>query len=204
MRSSAAEDSQEIHILGIGGSTRPGSSSERALRIAGAAAREAGATVQIIAGRDLLFPIFDTESSDRDPMARAFVDAVRRADGLLISSPSYHGGISGLVKNALDYIEDLAPRHLGSETEPAYLDGRAVGVIAVASGWQATASTLQQLRQVAHALRGWPTPLGGAVNTEVTIVAEESPDPAIEQVRMVGRQVTEFALMRRAYLRSRG
>jgi FMN reductase len=40
------------------------------------------------------------------------VAEVERADGIVIASPGYHGGISGMVKNALDYLEDLrdAPR----------------------------------------------------------------------------------------------
>ena len=143
-----------ISIVAIGGSTRPNSSSERAVRLDARGAREAGAHVTTITGRELMLPIYDTETSDRTPQALALVEAIRSSHGLLIASPSYHGGISGMMKNALDYIEDLASH------DPPYLHGRAVGCIAVAYGWQATVSTLQQLRQITHALRGWPTPLG--------------------------------------------
>lgn len=186
----------EIRILAIGGSTRPGSSSEKALRIAADAARDAGATVTVITSRDLMLPIYDTESRDRDPKAVALIDAIRSAHGIIVSSPGYHGGISGMMKNALDYIEDLA------DEDPAYLHGRAVGCIAVAYGWQATVSTLHQLRQVAHALRGWPTPLGGTVNASVTQFADDGSitDAAThEQLRTVGTQVVEFARMRAAH-----
>ena len=189
-----SKTSQAIRILAIGGSTRPQSSSEVALRIAAEGARRDGAEVTIIGGRTLLFPIYDTESAERDPRARALVEEVRAADGLIIVSPSYHGGISGLVKNALDYVEDLA------DDERPYLDGMAVGCIAVAHGWQATVSTLQQLRQVVHALRGWPTPLGGAVNSsQVRLADAHEDDPAVEQLRAVGAQVVEFARMRQAF-----
>ena len=186
----------EIRILAIGGSTRPNSSSEKALRIAADAAREAGATVTVITSRDLMLPIYDTESQDRDPKAVALVDAVRSAHGIIVCSPGYHGGISGMMKNALDYIEDL-----GRE-DPPYLHGRAVGCIAVAYGWQATVSTLHQLRQVAHALRGWPTPLGGTINASVTEFASDgslSDESAHEQLRTIGTQVVEFARMRAAH-----
>jgi FMN reductase len=186
----------EIRILAIGGSTRPNSSSEKALRIAADGAREAGGTVTVITSRDLMLPIYDTESQDRDPKAVALVDAVRSAHGIIVSSPGYHGGISGMMKNALDYIEDL-----GRENPP-YLHGRAVGCIAVAYGWQATVSTLHQLRQVAHALRGWPTPLGGTINASVTEFAEDgslADQSAQEQLRTIGTQVVEFARMRAAH-----
>ena len=189
-----SKTSDAIRILAIGGSTRPESSSEVALRMAADGARRDGAEVTIISGRTLLFPIYDTETTERDPRAQVLVDAVRAADGLIIVSPGYHGGISGLVKNALDYVEDLA-----GDPRP-YLDGMAVGCIAVAHGWQATVSTLQQLRQVVHALRGWPTPLGGAVNSsQVRLAAAGEDDPAVEQLRAVGAQVVEFARMRQAF-----
>ena len=184
-----------IRIVAIGGSTRSGSSTEMALRCAGAAAQAQGADVTYIVGRELLLPIYDVESQERSDTAKRLIDSIRQADGLLIASPGYHGGISGMVKNALDYVEDL-----GRE-DPAYLHGRAVGCISVAYGWQATVGTLAQIRQTVHALRGWPTPLGGTVNTSVTTFdANATPDdPAVaEHLGTVGEQVVEFARMRRA------
>jgi FMN reductase len=184
----------EIRVLAIGGSTRPSSSSERALHIAAAGAADAGAAVTTITGRDLILPIYDTEVDERDPKAIALIDAVRSAHGVIISSPGYHGGMSGMMKNALDYIEDLR------DEDPVYLDGRAVGLIAVAHGWQATVSTLTQLRQVTHALRGWPTPLGGAVNSSITRLTDDGSDTEAatqDQLRSIGAQVVAFARMQR-------
>lgn len=185
-------------VLAMGGSTRADSATDRVLRVAADAAREAGADVTIISGRSLMLPIYDPESPDRDPAAVSFVDAARNADGLIVVSPGYHGGISGMVKNALDYFEDLREPH--GEEGHRYLDGKAVGCVAVAAGWQAAVSTLQQLRQVVHALRGWPTPLGAAVNSEsATLSPVDSNDPVVWQLNMVGRQVVEFARMRQAF-----
>lgn len=197
MREAPRADSKTtpgIRVLAIGGSTRPTSTSERALGIAASAASAAGADVRVMSGRDLLIPIYDTETAERDPGARALVEAARAADGLIVVSPGYHGGISGLVKNALDYFEDL-----GDDQRP-YLDGRAVGCIAVAHGWQATVSTLHQLRQVVHALRGWPTPLGGAVNSSLLRLEQPAADdPVVAQLRAIGEQVVEFARMQQAF-----
>ena len=97
-----------ISIVAIGGSTRPDSSSERAVLLAARGAQDAGAHVTTITGRELMLPIYDTETSDRTPQALALVEAIRSAHGLLVASPSYHGGVSGMMKNALDYIEALA------------------------------------------------------------------------------------------------
>ncbi|TDD90251.1 NADPH-dependent oxidoreductase [Saccharopolyspora karakumensis] len=182
-----------VTVVGIGGSVRPDSQSERVLHAALEGARESGAKVRAITGADLALPFYDPHVTDRSPLAIELVEALRGADGVLISSPGYHGTVSGLVKNALDYVEDLR-----GDSRP-YFDGRAVGCIGVAYGWQATVTTLQALRSVVHALRGWPTPLGGAVNSAET---RFGPGGACDDekvgatLRTIGRQVVEFAEQR--------
>lgn len=179
----------------MGGSTRADSTSEAALRIAASGARDAGADVEILAGRDLMLPIYDPDDPLRSAQAQRLVGLARAAAGLIIVSPGYHGGLSGLVKNSLDYLEDLR-----GDAPGAYLDGRAVGCIAVAHGWQAAVGTLHQVRQVVHALRGWPTPFGAVVNSSEVRLDDPAAVPAsVEQLRLVGAQVVEFAHMRRAY-----
>jgi FMN reductase len=182
-------------ILALGGSTRTQSTSEAALRIAAEGARMAGADVHILGGRELMLPIYDPDATERVPEAVHLIELARESDGLIVVSPGYHGGLSGLVKNSLDYFEDLR-RH----PDGGYLDGRAVGCIAVAHGWQAAVGTLHQLRQVAHALRGWPTPFGAVINSsEVRLDDPETVPASVEQLHLVGRQVVEFAHMRMAY-----
>lgn len=147
-------------IVGFGGTTRPGSSGERMVAAVLAATAELGAETRLFGGTALAaLPHFAPENPDRTPEQREFVEAVRAADGLVIGSPGYHGGVSGLVKNAIDLLEDLR-----SDTR-VYFDGRAVGLVVTAAGWQAGGVTLSALRGIVHAMRGWPTPLGIAVNT---------------------------------------
>jgi FMN reductase len=172
-----------VRILAFGGSTRSGSSSELALRAAARSAEQLGAIVEVIDGPQLVLPIYQPELPARGERARALVDAIRRADGVFIASPGYHGTVSGLVKNALDYMEDLR----GGERD--YLDGLPVGCIAVAHGWQAAVSTLNNLRVAIHALRGWPTPLGVALNA----AEPEAIDAAAAQLATLAHQVVGFA-----------
>jgi len=178
-------------VVGIGGTTRTASSTDRALRIALQAAEEAGARTFLFDGAFLSqLPHFAPENHDRNEKQRQFVETVRKSHGVIVASPGYHGGVSGLVKNALDLLDDLRERH------PCYLDGRAVGCIVTAAGWQACVSTLMALRSIVHALRGWPTPLGATLNTTGGIF-----DPSgkctdakvLDQLNTVGRQVVEFA-----------
>lgn len=145
-------------IVGIGGTTRPGSTSETALRAALAVAEREGLETRCFGGADLQLPLYDPSVPDRTPEAKALIDALTGASGVILSSPGYHGTLSGLVKNSLDYIEDLV------DADPPYLTDLPVGCIAVAYGSQAAVNTLRALRDVAHALRGWPTPYGAAIN----------------------------------------
>jgi FMN reductase len=129
----------------------------------------------------------------RTDQTLCLVDALRQAHGVIISSPGYHGSISGLLKNALDYAEDM-------RDDPfPYLDGRAVGLIASAHGWQATGTTLMALRSIVHALRGWPTPMGVAINTNSRMF-DDSGCPAQEaiatQLKILASQVVDFSRMR--------
>lgn len=180
-------------IVGIGATAQPGSSTEQALKLALDAAEAAGAAVQMFGSAEIAcLPHYMTEGSQTSAEGRALVDAVRRADGVIIASPGYHGSISGLVKNAIDYLEDTA------KDKRVYLDGIPVGLIATAYGWQATGSTLTTLRSIVHALRGWPTPLGAAINTSGGIFKNGvcSDERTSDTLQTVGRQVYEFARLR--------
>ncbi len=179
-----------IRIVAIGGTVNPGSTTEQALRLAAAEAGRDGAEVQVFGGSYLgALPHYRGEGHTLADGAD-MVEAVRQADGLLIAAPGYHGTISGLVKNALDYLEELA------RDERPYLDGRAVGLIATAYGDQATMSTLQTLRSIVHALRGWPTPMGATIRTYQGLFSPDGEcleDRARMQLEMVGAQVRRGA-----------
>jgi FMN reductase len=146
-------------IVGLGGTLRANSSTERALRQCLSAVERQGGRTMLFCGDDIDLPMYNPHDDTRTDKATALVAALRDADAVVVGSPGYHGGVSGLVKNALDYIEDLRgdPR--------VYLDNTPWGCISCAFGWQAAVGTLGQLRVIGHALRAWPTPLGVAINS---------------------------------------
>jgi FMN reductase len=185
-------------IVGIGGTAKAGSTTEMALRFALNAAKRAGAQTAIVAGPVLEFPMYSQERLERPSSASWMISLLRQCHGLIVASPCYHGSVSGLIKNALDYVEDMR------DDEAAYFDGRAVGCIACAFGWQATGSTLAALRSIVHALRGWPTPIGVAVNSSSKIFDTEGSclDSGIgRQLQLMAKQVVDFARMRAAAAR---
>jgi FMN reductase len=183
-----------IRVVGIGGSVDTGSQSDRALRAVLTEVTDRGAQVELFSGQDLDLPPYHSGAVLPNP-ARSYVEAVRRASAVVISSPGYHGTVSGLVKNALDYLEELR-----TDRRP-YLDGRAVGLVAVARGWQASVGTLATLRQVTHALRGWPTPLGLAINSSMTKFDDDNytDDPGVRAgISVMADQLVDFSVAQNA------
>jgi FMN reductase len=180
-------------VVGVGGTIRPGSSSEMALRFALTHVQQLGAQVELFCGETINLPMFTPAAGPRADKAKSLIAALRRANGVILASPGYHGSVSGLIKNALDYTEDMR------EDQYPYLEGRAVGIIACASGWQATGTTLSSLRSIVHALRGWPTPLAVAINSASTPFKEDgmpSSTSVAEQLSVLASHVVEFAHMR--------
>jgi FMN reductase len=184
------------HVVGVGGTTRSDSSTERALRHVLRLCEKEGATSAVFTGAELdMLPHYTPENPIRTPHSQRLVDEYRRADAIVVASPGYHGGLSGLVKNALDYAEDLR------DDARVYFSGLPVGCVVTGAGWQAAVTTLQALRAIVHALRGWPTPMGAAINVALDPFG---PDGSLVdervgfQLTMVAREVMTFTRWRLA------
>lgn len=183
-------------IVGLGGTVRAGSSTEKALICALKAAEAKGAETHLLGGVFLSgLPIFDPRPGETHAAQQELADAIRRADGVIVASPGYHGSISGVIKNALDTLELTR-----TDADP-YLSHKPVGTIITADGWQAAGTTLMALRAIIHALRGWPTPFGAALNAGVGLF-DEAGDCKDQkdawQLATVADQVVEFAQMKAA------
>ena len=184
------------HIVGIGGTARPDSTTERAVREALRAAKKLGATAQLFDGTFVSgLPLYVPGKSLRTDAEREFIEAIRQCHGVIVGTPGYHGSLSGPIKNVLDLLEDTA------RDEQAYLDGRAFGCIVTAAGWQGCGSALLSLRMIAHALRAWPTPFGATLNVSSPIFAPDgtTADKTVaQQLATVASQVVDFARCRAA------
>jgi FMN reductase len=187
-------------IVGIGGTARPNSTSERAVAEALRVAESLGAETHLFGGEFVSgLPLYVPDRQERSAGERELVATVRRCDGIIVGTPGYHGSLSGPIKNALDLLEDTA------RDERPYLDGRAFGCVVTAYGWQACGTTLVSLRLIAHALRAWPTPFGATLNATTPLFETDGTciDAKIsQQLGVVATQVVEFARFRAAGLRA--
>lgn len=138
---------------------REGSSSLGALRRALDAAEDAGARTELVDLREYDLPMYEPgralEECGED--VGRFVEALRGADAVILSTAAYHGTLAGVTKNALDYAQFLA------RDERPYLDGRVVGLISTAGGELAGARSIDALVHAVHALRGVVAPLTVAI-----------------------------------------
>lgn len=157
-------------ILGIGGSMRAGSRNRALLEAALRLAREAGAVTMLADVRELDLPLFypGQDAVDGPPSLAWLLDEVRAADAYLFCSPTYHGTVSGAVKNALDALELLGD---------GYLEGKPVGLLAC--GGPSVTNTLNALHHAARALKGLSVPTivavpGGGVEPLTGEVRDEA------------------------------
>jgi FMN reductase len=148
-----------LRVVGIGGTLREGPRSLAALRRALDAAEEAGAEVELLDLRELGLPMYEPRLSLEEcgEDVWRFIEEVRGADSLFISTAAYRGTLAGVTKNALDFTQFLA------RDERHYLDGKVVGLNSTAGGDQAAAHATDAMVHVVHALRGVVAPLTVAI-----------------------------------------
>jgi FMN reductase len=140
-----------LRIVGLGGSLRAESTSRSALRAALDGAAAAGAEVQLVAVADLGLPLYTAEHAI-PPAAQQFADAAHACDGMIWSSPTYQGSVSGSFKNVLDWLILLADR------QPAYLTNKPVGLVTTSGGVQGL-QTINTMDFIARSLRAWSVPV---------------------------------------------
>jgi NAD(P)H-dependent FMN reductase len=107
-------------ILAFAGSTRTGSYNKKLAKLAADAARDAGADVTLIDLKDYPLPLYDGDLEEKEGLpqnAHKLKDLFHSHDALLISAPEYNSSITGVLKNALDWVSREA-----TDDEPALRD----------------------------------------------------------------------------------
>src|SRR4051794_34443076 len=115
-----------MRILGISGSLRRGSHNRKLLRAAGTLLPPGAELVEWdgLAG----LPAFDEDLENTPPAAvKAFFEAIKGADALLISTPEYNASLPGALKNALDWASRPFPENV-LRYKPAAVIGASTGL----------------------------------------------------------------------------
>ena len=113
----------QLKLLGLSGALRTNSTNTKLLR---EAARLFGECSYEAA--DLRLPLYDGDAEEAEgvpPAVMRLAEQIAAADAVMISSPEYNKGPSGVLKNALDWV---------SRTKLAPWKGKPVAVMTAAAG----------------------------------------------------------------------
>lgn len=169
-----------IRIAAILGTSRPRSFTERALRLVlDELAKQPDVETDFIdpSGLDLAFP-------GRGRSARELSERVRRATGVILATPEYHGSFAATLK--------LVIENLGF---PSALAGKPVALLGVAAGRIGAIKSLEHLGSVCAHVGALVLPGPVSVARVKTVFDEEGrcTDPEVERmVRGVARRLLDY------------
>lgn len=177
-----------LRVIAICGSLRRGSYTRMALELALEGARELGAQVELLDLRDydLVFCDGSKREESRAPDVARLQDRVKEAQGIILGTPEYHSGYSGVLKNALDLM--------GFDE----FGGKVVGLVAVSGGSMGAANALNALRVVGRSLHAWVVPEQASIPRawdQFYRDGRAKDERVAERLREVGRQVARFAFL---------
>ena len=184
------QSTTRLKVLGIAGSTRTNSYSTKALKIALADAEKRGAEVRLLELAKLEMPFYNPSGTATKAVQEAS-DAVAWADAFILASPDYHGSMSGILKNFLDFFyEEFAGKLFGY----------------VVASHEKGLTVMEQMRTAVRQCYGWSMPYGVSVHGEQDFRGNEiANDRIAKRVSMLSRDLVIYGkLMREQFARDLG
>ena len=144
--------SQPFNLLCVSGSLRSPSYCFATCKAIQEMAEAPEIHVEIADPRELNLPMYvpDFKLADyapNEPGIHRLIELYKNADAMVWVSPTYHGTVSGVFKNMIDFAEFLSP------DQRPYFQGRPVGLIAINDS-----TTFAAMRDSARELRAWLAP----------------------------------------------
>ncbi len=139
-------------VLVLAGSAREASLNRRLARLGAAAVEKAGGTVTLWELRDHPLPLYDGDLEAKEGVpenARRLKAAFLAHRGLLLACPEYNSSISGLLKNAIDWVS----RKEGSEAPLACFDGKVAALCSASPGALGGLRGLVTVRSILGSIR---------------------------------------------------
>jgi NAD(P)H-dependent FMN reductase len=135
-----------VKVLAITGSMNPQSKTKLATDIVVKAVEAEGIAVEHIHLAHYPLPVYTPDESSWSTAVYTLIEKFDQADAFILSSPEYHGSLTGALKNALDYIEGRN------------MKGKLVAILGTAGGAMGATNTVNTLHQICRNLHGWPLP----------------------------------------------
>jgi len=183
-------DAEKFNVLGVAGSTRQGSYSTRGLKIALEHAKKHGAQVRLFELGKTVLPLYNPNAESSAEILQAS-EAVAWADGFILSSPDYHGSISGALKNFLDHFyEEFAGKIFGY----------------IVASHEKGLTVMEQMRTAVRQCYGWSMPYGVSLSGEQDFSSGEISNARLsKRMDMMTRDLVVYGrLVREQFVRDLG
>ncbi|MGH1521913.1 MAG: NADPH-dependent FMN reductase [Nitrosopumilus sp.] len=139
-----------LKILGVTSSMRDSSYSKRILRLVLEKAEKINAETKLLDLRELQLPMYNPEQNNSSEIDKV-TEYVKWADAFVLASPDYHGSMSGVMKNFLDFFwSDFAGKTFGY----------------ICASHEKGLTVMDQMRTAIRQCYGWSMPYGISVNSD--------------------------------------
>lgn len=166
----------EFNVLGVAGSMRQTSYSMIAVKMILEEAKMRGANTRLLALRDSGLPMYSPNvgSPELDRVSKE----VEWADAFVLASPDYHGSMSGVMKNFMDYFyEEFAGKLFGY----------------VVASHEKGLTVMDQMRTAVRQCYGWSMPYGVSVNSVQDFTSGKLTNERLEQrIKMMARDLVVY------------
>jgi NAD(P)H-dependent FMN reductase len=166
-----------FNVLGVAGSTRQGSYGTQALKIVLEHAKKHGAEVSLIELNRIVLPLYDPSAPASKEVEHA-AKAVAWADAFILTSPDYHGSMSGALKNFLDHFyEEFAGKLFGY----------------IVASHEKGLTVMDQMRTAVRQCYGWSMPYGVSINGPQDFTSRELVNSKLSsRLRMMARDLVVY------------
>jgi NAD(P)H-dependent FMN reductase len=167
-------------VLGVGSSLRESASSTTALSVALDFAKKQGAEIRLLDLKQTKLPLYDPTANHSISEVKKVQDDVNWSDALILSTPDYHGSMSGTMKNFLDYFW-------------AEFAGKTFGYICASHEKGLTA--MDQMRTAVRQCYGWSIPYGVSVSDSDDFINGQIMSKLESRLDMLARDLVVYGIL---------
>ena len=139
-----------LKVLGVSSSMRDASYSTHTLKLVLEKVQNKGAKTRLLNLQETRLPMYSPEQND-SPVIDTVTENVNWADALILASPDYHGSMSGVMKNFLDFFwSEFAGKTFGY----------------ICASHEKGLTVMDQMRTAIRQCYGWSMPYGLSVNSD--------------------------------------
>ena len=135
----------KVKVMGISGSYGNNSNNTKLVKLGLEILEKMGAEIYFWDLNEKPLPLVGEEGSWENKNVAEFQDLATEVNSYLLSSPEYHGCMSGVMKNQLDWIYSK------------HVSGKAFALMSTLGG-QSNSNTLNQMRIAVRWIHGWAIP----------------------------------------------